>query len=82
MSNKVGKALSEGKSPEEAAEEMYSEGITGFQAGKVAQVITHFHSRGEDFRQWWNRRHLTEEEAQEAKGVVNPAVFTITAHDN
>jgi len=29
-------------------------GITGFMAGCVAQMVSHCHSRGEEFRQKWN----------------------------
>ena len=53
---KVGKALSEGKTCKEAHDEMYGEDLTGFMAGCVAQAISHFHSRGEEFRKFWNKR--------------------------
>lgn len=81
VSIKVAKALSEGKSPGEAAKAMYEDDITGFQAGCVAQSVTHFHPRGEEFRKWWNREHMSEQEAEEAKGVVNPAILTISPKD-
>jgi len=78
VSNKVGKALSLGKSPEAAVNAIYKEGLTGFQAGCLARTVSHFHPRGEEFRQWWNRKYLTEEQTQEAKGVVNPAILTLS----
>lgn len=78
VSIKIMKALSEGKTPEEAAEkEMEGTGITGFQAGCVAQTVSYFHPRGEEFREYWNRLFLSEEEAKKVKGVVNPAILTI-----
>lgn len=75
----VGKALSDGKSPEESERAMDElDGLTGFQAGAVASTISHFHPRGEEFRKFWNRKHMSEQEAEEATGVVNPAIFTIS----
>ena len=51
-------------------------GITGFQAGMVAQIVFSFHTRGDEFRKSWNRNYGVEEE--KAKGrVVNPAIMTI-----
>lgn len=77
VSNKVAKALSEGKSPKEAAKTMYDTGITGFQAGCVAQAISHFHPRGDEFRKYWNKQYLSNEQAKTASGVVNPAIWTL-----
>ena len=76
---RVMRALSEGKTPKEAEETVYEMGITGFQMGCVVQTFTHFHPRGEEFRQYWNRQYLSEEEAEKAKGVVNPAILTISS---
>ena len=74
---RVMKALSEGKTPKEAEKEIYEMGITGFQAGCMAQTMAYFHLRGEEFREYWNRQFLPEEEADKSKGVVNPAIWTI-----
>lgn len=75
---RVMKTLSEGKSPKKAEAAVYGMGITGFQMGCVAQAVTHFHPRGEEFRKYWNRQYLSKEEAKKAKGVVNPAILTIS----
>ncbi len=74
---RVMKKLSEGKTPEEAEKETYGMGITGYQAGCMTQIIAYFHPRGEEFRKYWNRQFLPEKEADELKGVVNPATWTI-----
>lgn len=76
---RVMKALSNGKSPKEAEETVYELGITGFQMGCVARTISYFHPRGEEFRLYWNRQYLSEEEAEKTKGVVNPAIFTVSS---
>lgn len=77
---RVMKALSEDKSPKEAKETVDEDevGISGFQMGWIAQVISYFHPRGEEFRQYWNKRFLSEEKAKETKGVVNPGILTIS----
>jgi len=72
---RVGKALSEGKSLKESHDAMHSSGLTGFMAGCLAQSIHHFHERGEEFRVFWNKMNGIKDE--KAKGVVNPALFTI-----
>lgn len=48
-------------------------GITGNMAAYVALIATKCHSRGEEFRQSWNKFNGRED----AKGVINPAVMTI-----
>jgi len=70
---KVGKALTEGKTCEEAEHEMNGQGLTGCMAGCVASAIVHFHKRGEEFRVYWNASFGV----KEGKGVVNPAVLII-----
>jgi len=50
-------------------------GITGFMAGCVAQMVSKYHSRGEDFRHKWNKDHGIEEDKAKG-GVVNPAIMT------
>lgn len=69
----VGKLLDKGKTPEEADRLADSDEGTGFQAGCVAQIIAHFHPRGKEFQKWWNNRFGV----KNAKGVVNPAIFTM-----
>jgi hypothetical protein len=57
-----------------------SEGITGFMAGCVAQMISECHSRGEEFRKKWNTRHQIGSEGDEANksgGILNPAILNI-----
>jgi len=48
-------------------------GITGFMAGCVAQMVTKCHSRGEEFREKWNKSYCSDSKT----GVVNPAIITI-----
>jgi hypothetical protein len=72
----VMQALTEGKSPEEAEKEAknaiycepHLEGITGVIAAAVAGTVVHFHHRGEEFRNYWNRQYLPE--ANAATGAV------------
>lgn len=73
----VGKALDEGKTCEEAHDQMFGMGLTGFMAGCVASSITHFHVRGEEFRKFWNAKFGVPEDKP---GVVNPAIVTIEDH--
>jgi len=47
-------------------------GITGFMAGCVAQMVSHCHTRGEEFRKKWNVDNQIGNEgdkANEGKGV-------------
>lgn len=63
-----------------ADEEVKAGGITGFMAGCVANMVSSFHSRGEEFRKKWNLFHQvgTEgERANEKGGVINPALMSI-----
>lgn len=56
-------------------------GITGFMAGCVAQMVSHCHSRGEEFRRKWNLDNQIKnegEKANEGKGVLNPAILNIS----
>ena len=48
-------------------------GITGFMASCVAQMVSVCHSRGEEFRQKWNKAHGSDIKG----GVINPAILTI-----
>jgi len=71
-------ALAEGKTPRLAEKTVDGMGITGFQMGCVAQTVSYFHPRGEEFRRYWNAQYLPKKKAKEMKGVVNPAVITIS----
>jgi hypothetical protein len=64
----------------EADQNIKAGGITGFMAGCVAQMVSHCHSRGEEFRRKWNisnQIHDEGEKANEGKGVLNPALVNI-----
>lgn len=63
-----------------ADNEAKTEGITGFMAGCVAQMISQCHSRGEEFRRKWNKDNQINDEgdkANEGGGVLNPALLNI-----
>lgn len=75
----VCKLLDEGKSPAEAEKEgIKGFGITGFQAGCMAQWIVYFHPRGEEFRKYFNKQFGVENK----KGVVNPAILEFSPKKN
>lgn len=65
----------EKKTPKEAHDEMYPLGISGFMAGCVAQMVSKFHVRGDEFRTFWNKEWGVSEE-QAKGGTVNPAIWT------
>ena len=48
-------------------------GLTGFMAGVVSQMVSVCHSRGQEFKEKWNKGYGSNEK----KGVINPAIFTI-----
>ena len=54
------------------------DGITGFMAGCIAQMITKCHSRGEEFKKKWNDSYGVKDEK---KGAINPALVTISLKD-
>ena len=63
-----------------ADREINAGGITGFMAGAVAAMVSHCHSRGEEFRRKWNQdvQIGTEgDEANENGGILNPALLNI-----
>ena len=51
-------------------------GITGFQAGCVAQIVAQCHSKGNEFRKKWNKHYGVDEDKAKG-GVVNPAIITL-----
>ena len=57
-----------------ADDETKAGGITGFMAGCVANAVSSFHSRGDEFRRRWNKGYGVDDDK---KGVVNPAILTI-----
>lgn len=67
--------LNNGISYQEAEEQIYSGelGLTGYQIGEVANIVSTFYLEGEQYRQHWNAKFdITSDE----KGTANPAVFT------
>lgn len=48
-------------------------GISGFQYGCAVHGLSHFWKHGEELRRWHNKRY-----GHEGKGVVNPAVLTLS----
>ena len=58
-----------------AKEEANKLGLTGFMAGCMAQAVSHFHPRGEEFKQYWNGKFSNNKE--KAEGVVNPAIIIV-----
>ncbi len=53
-------------------------GITGFMAGCVAQMVSHYHSRGEEFRKAWNGEVGRHTGQADSDGVLNPAIIHIS----
>lgn len=69
--------LDQGKTPKEAEDEGFEgKDLTGFLAGEVAGMVSHCHERGEEFKEYWNKRMGGD---PKAKGVVNPALWTMKA---
>jgi len=68
-----------------ADEEIKTGGITGFMAGAAASMISHCHSRGEEFRKKWNKSTAIGDEGDKANAkdgaVLNPALLTIEIPD-
>lgn len=65
-----------------ADEEIETDGLTGFMAGCVAQMVSETHSRGEEFRRKWNCHCQISDEgekANESGGVLNPAVLSLNS---
>ena len=52
------------------ADEDIKGGISGFQAGCVATMVSNCHERGEEFRKIWNKEYSGD-------GVINPAIIQI-----
>lgn len=56
-------------------------GITGFMAGAVASMVSHCHSRGEEFRKKWNIETQIGNEGERANekdgAILNPALLNI-----
>lgn len=52
---KVMKALSEGKTPEEAEKSIDGVGISGFMIGCMTETVSIFHPRGEEFRKYLHK---------------------------
>ena len=55
-------------------------GITGFQSGCIAEIISQCHSRGDEFRRAWNLCMQIRDEGERANdsgGILNPALLNI-----
>jgi hypothetical protein len=74
---KVFRGLSNGMMPDKAMDETDDMGITGYMAGNIAGMVSHFHPRGDEFKLWWNLQYGI----SDAKGVVNPAILHIGLKD-
>jgi len=61
-----------------ADEEIKAGGITGFMAGAAASMVSHCHSRGEEFRKAWNGDVGKITGQEDSKGVLNPALLNIS----
>ena len=64
-----------------ADDEVKAGGITGFMAGCVASMVSHCHSRGEEFRRKWNLDNQLQDEGERANeegGVLNPALLNLS----
>ena len=48
--------------------------LTGFLAGAAANTVWSFHSRGDEFKDAWNKFNGVEEERE---GVINPAILVM-----
>ena len=76
---KVCALLDEGKSCKDAEKEgIKGSGITGFQAGCMAQGIVHFHPRGVEFQKYFNKENGG---TGKEKGTINPAIITVEGGD-
>jgi len=64
-----------------ADEDAQTGGITGFMAGCVAQMVSHCHSRGEEFRKAWNRDVGKATGQEDSDGVLNPAIITVRSNN-
>lgn len=63
----------ENKTCKEAEDAWKDCDLTGFLAGCASNMMAKFHVRGEEWRNYWNEKFG----AKDAKGTVNPAIFTI-----
>ena len=67
-----------GQTPAEAMECILP-GLSGFQAGCVASLVSQVAPRGEEFRVWWNLHTQIKDEGEKANvsgGILNPALMT------
>jgi hypothetical protein len=80
----VMKALSEGKTPEEAEKAMSEQAATPYSiATAVAVAVAYFHPRGEEFSNYWNDEKVVacveERDSQGTNGDTGRDVYTILA---
>lgn len=66
-----------------AAKNVDVNGITGFMVGAVAAMVSHVHSRGDEFRRKWNLETQLQNEGERANekpgAVLNPAMLCMEA---
>jgi hypothetical protein len=67
--------LDGGKDPRKRRKPGFSgKGLTGFLSGCAAQMVSQFHERGEEFKDYWNEQWGV---PKGTKGTVNPAILTV-----
>ena len=71
---RVGAALDEGKTPEEAHEQVKGHGLTGYMVGHAMMMVVDFNPRGDEMRGWWNKFCGG---TGDEKGTINPAIVTL-----
>ena len=81
VTENVGNLLDKGLSAEKALNKgIKDSGITGFQSGCMAGLLSKYHPRGEEFRKWWNLSNQSQDEGEKANkegGILNPAILNI-----
>jgi hypothetical protein len=70
----VMEALTDGKTPQEAESTLSQYDLTGFMAYAVAEGVNCYHSRGDEYRKYWNELCGGNDSM---KGVINPAIVEI-----
>lgn len=64
---------------EQASQDADTEGITGFMYGCAVRQLAQCWEHGEALRLWNNEKYgISREKSAESKGVVNPAIMTIS----
>ena len=58
-----------------------AKGLSGYQAGAVASMVSNFHTRGEEFRKQWNN-DVGIRGGRGVDGVIDPSTITVRSKDN